>query len=42
MSGDMLEMLNADTLWLIEEKAGGKALKKPHALEGVHFRDVKL
>ncbi|KAK3176916.1 hypothetical protein OEA41_008242 [Lepraria neglecta] len=39
---DVLEMSNADTLWLIEEKARGKALVKPHALEGVHFRDVKL
>ena len=39
---DVLEMLNADTLWLIEEKARGEALVKPHTLEGVHFRDVKL
>ncbi|KAL2051784.1 hypothetical protein ABVK25_007940 [Lepraria finkii] len=39
---DVLEMLNADTLWLIEEKARGEVLVKPHTLEGVHFRDVKL
>ena len=39
---DVLEMLNADTLWLIEEKAWGKALMKPHTLEGLQFRDVKL
>lgn len=43
---EVLEGLNADALWLVEEQArikgGGSALGKPEALEGVEFRDVRL
>ena len=40
----VLEMLNADALWLVEQKARGKekALVKPDAFEGIEFKDVIL
>lgn len=43
---EVLEVLNADALWLVEEQAriedGGTALDRPEALEGVEFRDVRV
>ena len=43
---EVLEGLNADALWLIEEQArikgGGRALVRPEAAEGVVFRDVSF
>ncbi len=43
---EVLEGLNPDALWLVEERArieaGGKALVKPEAADGVEFRDVDI
>jgi hypothetical protein len=43
---EVLEALNADALWLVEERArikeGGRPLVRPEAMEGVVFRDVVI
>ena len=42
----VLEALNADALWLVEEKArrnhGGEKLVKPEGIEGWGFADVDV
>lgn len=43
---EVLEELNADALWVVEERVrrtnGGERLVKPEGVDGVVFRDVEL
>lgn len=43
---EVLEGLNADALWLIEEKervrGGREVLMRPEAVDGIEFRDVDI